>query len=87
MYDMFKVVCDIMTHSYEMWNVIIAINFCIAKKMDCALMIIISNHFGIKCLFYELQLDTWYVILKVFSDMLAHRYEWEIHYLLQFISA
>ena len=50
-----------------------------AKKMDCALMIITSNDYGIKCLCCQLQLDTCNVMLKVFSDMLAHRYEWEIH--------
>ena len=55
--DMFKVISDIMTHSYEMWNIITSINFCIAKKMDCALMIIISNHYVTKCLCYELQLE------------------------------
>ena len=33
--DIFKVISDIMAHSYEIWNIIItAINFCIAKKMN-----------------------------------------------------
>ena len=42
----FKVISDIMAHSYEMCN-ITSINFCIAKKMDCALMIFMSsNHYA-----------------------------------------
>ena len=42
---MFKVISDIMAHWYDMWNsIVIAINFCNAKKMICALMFIISNH-------------------------------------------
>ena len=40
-----------MAHCYYMWNIIvIAINFCNAKKIICALMFIISNHDGIKCI-------------------------------------
>ena len=42
---MFKVISDIMAHWYDLWNtIVIAINFCNAKKMICALMFIISNH-------------------------------------------
>ena len=47
----FKMISIITAHWYEMWNtIIIAISFCNGKKMICALMFIISNHFGIKCL-------------------------------------
>ena len=43
---MFKVIYDKMAHWYVMWNaIVIAINFCKAKKMNCALMFIISNHY------------------------------------------
>ena len=73
--DMFKVISDIMAHSYEMWNIISAINFWIANKMDCAFLIIISNYYVTKCLCYQLQLDTCNVMFKVISDMLAHRYD------------
>ena len=56
--DMFKVISDIMEHSYDIWNTIInAINFCNAKKMNCALMFIMSNHYGRKCLSNLLQLE------------------------------
>ena len=35
---MFQVICEIMAHLYEMENnVIMAYNFCIAKKMNCVL--------------------------------------------------
>ena len=60
--NMFKVISDIMAHSYEMWYIITAINYCIAIKMNCALIIIISN------------LNLWKKI-TVISDMLAHRYD------------
>ena len=47
---MFKVISDIMPHWYDLWNtIVIAINFCNAKKMICALMFIINNHYRIKC--------------------------------------
>ena len=55
---MFKVISDIMAHWYDLWNtIVIAINFCNAKKMICALMFILSNHYGIKCLSNLLQLE------------------------------
>ena len=42
---MFKVIFDIMAHCYDMWNtIVIAVNFCNAKKMISALMFIIGNH-------------------------------------------
>ena len=47
-----------MAHWYVMWNtIIIAINFCNAKKMNCSLMLIISNHNGRKSLSNSLQLE------------------------------
>ena len=59
---MFKVISDRMTHWYDLWNtILIAINFCNAKKTICELMFIISNHDGIKCL--SKQLERCYVML------------------------
>ena len=73
---MFKVISDVMAHCYDMWNTIItAINFCNAKKMNCALMFIISNHYGIKCLSNLLQLEPCNVMFKVISDIMAHWYD------------
>ena len=48
---MFKVISDMMAHWNIMLNTIIfAFNFCNGKKMNCALMFIISNNYGRKCL-------------------------------------
>ena len=72
---MLKVISDIMAYWYDMWNTfVIAINFCNAKKMICALMSIISNHYGIKCLSNLLQLLPRTVIFKVISNIMAHWY-------------
>ena len=71
---MFTVISDIMAHWCDMWNTIfIATNFCNAKKMICALLFIISNQYGIKCLnilFYFL-IEPGNIMFKVISDM-AH---------------
>ena len=73
---MFKVISDIMAHWYDMWNsIVIAINFCNAKKMICALMFIISNHYGIKCVSNLLQLEPCNDMFKVISDIMAHCYD------------
>ena len=73
---MFKVISDIMAHWHDMWNTInIAINFCNAKKMICALMFILSNHYGIKCLSNLLQLEPCNVMFKMISDIMAHWYD------------
>ena len=67
---MFKVISDIMAHWYEMWNtIVIAISFCTGKKMICALMSIISNHYGIKCLSNLQQLEPCNVMFKVISEI------------------
>ena len=69
---MFKVISDIMAHWYDMWkSIVIAINFCNAKKMICALIFIISNHYGIKCLSNRLQLENCNFMCKVISDIMA----------------
>ena len=83
---MFKVISDIMEHWYDLWNtIVIAIHFCNAKNIICALMFIISNHYGIKCLSNLLQLESWSVVLKVISDIMAHWYDlWNT---MQWISA
>ena len=66
---MFKVISDIMAHWYDLWNtIVIAINFCNGKKMICALMFIISNHYGIKCLSNLLQLEACNVMFKVMTQ-------------------
>ena len=45
--DMYNAISDIMAHCYDMWNTIVnVINFCKAKKLNCALMLILSNHYG-----------------------------------------
>ena len=69
---MFKVISDIIAHCYDFWNtIVIAINFCNAKKMICALIFIISNHYGIKCLSNRLQLENCNFMCKVISDIMA----------------
>ena len=63
---MYKVISDIMVYCYYLWNaIVLAINFCHAKKMICALMFIISNHYGIQ----------YNVMFKVISDIMAHWFE------------
>ena len=47
---MSKVISDIMPHWYDLCNIIvIAINYGNVKKMICALILIISIHYEIKC--------------------------------------
>ena len=54
---MIKVISDIMAHCYDFWNtIVLAINYCNAKKMIFALMFIISCHYRLKCLSNRLQL-------------------------------
>ena len=73
---MFKAISEIMAHSYEMWNsIVIAIKFCNAKKMICALTLMISNHYRIKCLSNLLQIEPCNVMFKVISDIMAHWYD------------
>ena len=65
-----------MTHWYQMWNaIVITISFCTGKKMICAFMFIISNHYGINCLINLLQLDTCNVMFKVISNIIPHWYD------------
>ena len=68
---MFKVISDELAHLYDMWNtIVITINFCNGKKMICALMFIICNRDGIKCLSNLLQLEPSNVMFKVMSDIM-----------------
>ena len=69
-----------MAHWNDMWNIIVvAINFCNAKKMICALMLMISNHDGIKCISNLLQLEPYNVMFEVISNIMAHWYDmWNI---------
>ena len=40
---MLKVISDIMTHWYDLWNtIVIVINFCTGKKIICVFMFIIA---------------------------------------------
>ena len=76
-----------MAHWYDMWNTIVVIHFWNAKEMICALMFMIINHHGIKCLCNLLQLEPSNVMFKVITDI-AQWYEmWKIQLLLQLISA
>ena len=71
--DMYKVISDIMAHRYDLINTfLITLN---AKKLNSALMFIISNHNGRKCLSNLLQLEQWTDMFKVISDIMAHLYE------------
>ena len=74
-YVMFKMISDIMVHWYAMWNTIVnAINFCNAKKMICALKLIINYRHGIKCLCNLLYLEPCNVMFKLISDIMVHWY-------------
>ena len=56
---MFKAISDLMAHCYVMLNSItVVFNFFNAKKIIGALMLFISNHYGIKCLSNLLLLET-----------------------------
>ena len=71
---MFKVISDIMADWYDMWNIIvIAINCCNGKKMNCALFII-RNQDAISYLSNLLQLERCNVLFNVISDITAHWY-------------
>ena len=73
---MFKVISDILAHWYEMCNtIVIGISFPSGRKMICALIFIIRNNYGIKCLSNLLQLDPCNVMFKVISDIIAHWYD------------
>ena len=52
----------------------IAMKFRNAKKMNCALMLNISNYNGIKSCSNTLQLEPCNVMLKVISDIMEHWY-------------
>ena len=72
---MFKVISDIMAHWYDMRNIIVfSKNICNAKKMNCAMMFIISQHHGIKSLRNRLQLEPCNGMSKVIADIMAHWY-------------
>ena len=64
---MFKVISDIIAYWYEIgMTIVIAIRFCNGKKMICALMFIISYHYGIICLSNLLQCN----IMNCFCNLL-----------------
>ena len=70
---MFKAISYIMAHCYDMWNTTItAINFCNATKVNWALLFIISNHYGIKCVSNLVQLEP---CNDMISDIMAHCYD------------
>ena len=77
---MYKVISDIVAHRYDVWNtIVIAINFCNAKKMICTLICIINNHDGIKLLNHSLLLEPYNVMFKVISDGNGTN-EWYVKY-------
>ena len=59
-------------HGTLLWFVKYNYNICNAKKMNCALMFIMSNHYGKKCLSNFLQLEPW---SDMISDIMAHCYD------------
>ena len=74
--DMFKVIAGKMAHSYELINTyLITSNFCNGKKMNCALMFIMSNHYGRKCFTIILQLEPCNDMFKVIYGIIANWYE------------
>ena len=76
---MLQVISDITLDWNDMRNtIVIAINFCNAKKIICVMMFIISYHNGIKHLSYLLQLVPCNVMFYVISDILAHWYTFVI---------
>ena len=81
-------ILDKMVHFYDIWDtIVIAINFLNEKKMNCTLVLFISNHYGIICLSNQLLFESCSVMLKVISDILAIGMIREIQLLLQLISA
>ena len=85
---MFQVISDIMAHCYDIWNTIItAINFCNARKMNCALMFIMRNFNGIKYLCHLLQLEPCNDMFKVISDIMEHSYDMWISNVINFCNA
>ena len=84
---MFKVISDIMADWYDMWNIIvIAINCCNGKKMNCALFII-RNQDAISYLSNLLQLERCNVLFNVISDIRLIGIIFEIQLLLLLFSA
>ena len=53
-------------------TIVIAINVCNTKKMNCTFMLIISNQYERNCLSTPLQLQPYDVMFKVISDIMAH---------------
>ena len=69
---MFKVISDIIPHCYDMLNTfIIAIILRNLMKINCALMFIISNHYGRNRLINLLQPEPHSDMFKVISDIMA----------------
>ena len=82
---MFKMISENGTLVWYEYTIVIAINFCNAKKMIWAFMLIISKHFWIKSLSNLLYLEPCIVMFKVISDM-SHWFDmW--YNLMQWISA
>ena len=79
--DSFVVNCDFMEHCFEMIKTLIINKFLQCKENELKfLMIIISNHYGRKCLINLLQLEPCNDIFKVISDIMAHWFEIIIPY-------
>ena len=66
-------ISDIIDHWYEIWNTIVFANsFCAGL---CALMFIISNHYGIKYLSNLQQLESCNIMYKGISYIMVHLYD------------
>ena len=70
---MFIVISDIMAH-WEVQLFLQLVSALFRKKMICALMFIISNQYGIKCLSNLQQLEPCNVMFKGISYIMAHLY-------------
>ena len=75
---MFEVISDILAHCYDMRSTIInAITFCNGNKMNCVLMFIMSNHYGIIYLSNLLQSES---CSNVLSDFWHGTLLWYVKY-------
>ena len=72
---MYNVISDIKAHWYALFNTMkFTFNFCNAIETNCALMFIINNHIGRKCLSNILHLERCNVMFDVISEIMAYWY-------------
>ena len=70
---MYIVISDITARWYDLWNT--TFNFCNGKKMICAFIFIISNHYEMICLSNLLQLEPYNEMLKEINMQLVSALE------------